>query len=244
MINRFKNHLIFFLLLSFSSVLSAKSDFRAGIAITINNDTLFGLIDYEPDSKLCGSIRIKTSEADQVNEYNTNVIKEYQFVNEHRKFVKNYNFFESKVAEVFFEVLAEGKLNLYYWIELNSQVHFFVRKSDNTHLYYMPFNRSERYVDNGRAKRFRTIDTTDHIDTLKKVMQDQPSLFTDIDKIIMPTRENLTKLVNKYNSNIQSVDYSKLKNNGLAGDEDDKTEVQVKTVKTKTTPSKVKVKKK
>ena len=40
------------------------------------------------------------------------------------------------------------------------------------------------------------------------------------------------------------IDQTKLKNNGMADDDDNKTDGKVKTVKTKTTPTKVKVKKK
>ena len=63
----------------------------------------------------------------------------------------------------------------------------------------MPFQRSERLVDNGYTKRFKTVSTINHIDSLKKYMADVSELKSDIDKIEIPTQNNITNIVAKYN---------------------------------------------
>ena len=69
--------------------------------------------------------------------------------------------------------------------------------------------------------------------------------WVHIDKVFtQTTKEGDEPIPNPVRDANGNVDYTKLKNNGLAEDENDKTDVPVKTVKTKTTPSKVKVKKK
>ena len=68
--------------------------------------------------------------------------------------------------------------------------------------------------------------------------------WVHVDKVFtQTTKEGDEPIPNPIRDANGNVDFSKLKNNGLAG-EDDKTEEQVKTVKTKTTPTKVKTKKK
>ena len=69
--------------------------------------------------------------------------------------------------------------------------------------------------------------------------------WVHIDKVFtQTTKEGDEPIPNPVRDANGNVDYTKLKNNGLGEDENNKTEEQVKTTKTKSTPSKVKVKKK
>ncbi len=69
--------------------------------------------------------------------------------------------------------------------------------------------------------------------------------WVHIDKIFtQTTKEGEEPIPNPVRDANGDIDQTKLKNNGMADDENDKTEEKVKTVKTKTTPIKVKLKKK
>ncbi|MEO5782813.1 MAG: hypothetical protein ABIQ07_06050 [Ginsengibacter sp.] len=68
--------------------------------------------------------------------------------------------------------------------------------------------------------------------------------WVHMDKVFtQTTKEGDEPIPNPVRDANGNIDQTKLKNNGMADDED-KTEEKVKTIKTKTTPSKVKVKKK
>jgi hypothetical protein len=69
--------------------------------------------------------------------------------------------------------------------------------------------------------------------------------WVHVDKVFtQTTKEGDEPIPNPIRDANGNIDFSRLKNNGLAADEDDKTEEKVKSVKTKTTPTKVKTKKK
>ena len=69
--------------------------------------------------------------------------------------------------------------------------------------------------------------------------------WVHIDKIFtQTTKEGEEPIPNPVRDANGDIDQTKLKNNGMADDENEKTEEKVKTVKTKTTPIKIKVKKK
>ena len=69
--------------------------------------------------------------------------------------------------------------------------------------------------------------------------------WVHLDKVFtQTTKEGDEPIPNPVRDANGDIDQSKLKNNGMADDENDKTEEKIKTVKSKTTPSKVKIKKK
>jgi hypothetical protein len=86
-----------------------------------------------------------------------------------------------------------------YWN--NGAVSYFVQKQGETTLHSLPYERQERYIDNGYTKRLKTVETTYHIDTLKMVMTDIPTLYPEIEKIQSPDKKSLIRIVSKYNSN-------------------------------------------
>lgn len=69
--------------------------------------------------------------------------------------------------------------------------------------------------------------------------------WVHLDKVFtQTTKEGDEPIPNPVRDANGDIDQTKLKNNGMADDDDNKTDGKVKTVKTKTTPTKVKVKKK
>jgi len=187
---------LLFLITGFSTSYAQKS-FRAGKIITNSGDTIVGLIDIMSDSKLNKECRFKQQENSQVLRYKPEDIKAFIIGNDLRKFVRGSLSFVS--GDVFLEVLCEGSINLYYLD--NNSIKYFVQKKGKPTVYSLPYERMERYVDNGSTKRLKIIETTYHIDTLKMVMKDKLYLYSDIEKIQKPEKKNLIEIVSKYNSN-------------------------------------------
>jgi len=184
-------------LITFFSGISAQNSFRAGKIITNNGDTLTGFIDARTESKLFKECLFKQQENSPVLTYKPADIRAYLLVNDMRKFIRGSLHHAS--GNVFLEVLCEGNLNLYYLN--NDATNYFIQKKGEKAVHTLPYERTERYVDNGYTKRLKVIETTYHIDTLKMVMKDRLSLYSDIEKIHRPERQNLMEIVSKYNSN-------------------------------------------
>jgi len=188
---------ILLLLLASLSGLNSQNTFQPGKIITNQDDTIVGFIDTRSDSKLYKECQFKQQENSQVLSYTPENIKAFIIGNDLRKFVRAGVPFVS--GNVFFEVLCEGSINLYY-LE-NKATMFFIQKKGETKAHSLPYKRTERYVDNGYTKRLKIIETTDHLDTLKMVMKDKPFLYPEIDKIQRPDKKNLINIVSKYNLN-------------------------------------------
>lgn len=178
--------------------ISAQSSFWLGQIITNNNDTVVGYIDTKSESGLFRECRFKTKDNSPVSTYTPETIKAFSIgVSAPRKFVgATYSSVSSEV--VFLEILSEGNLNLYYYNE--GGVKYFVQRKGETAIHSLPYQRTERYVDNGYSKRMKIIETVCHMDTLKMLMKDKPALYADIEMIQSPERNSLIVLVNKYNS--------------------------------------------
>ena len=211
--NPFK--LLLFTLLFTSTQLVAQSDFRQGHIITTSGDTLTGYIDYQADKSLCSKCRFRINKTEKVKEYIPAELQGYKFVKEDRKFISMAIPYKDGTKNVFLEVLVSGKMNLYYCNDKCLESYFFIQKRGEKQLANLPFTRVYREVKTGYATYMKNIDTSNHIDTLKKYMQDTPELFTNIEDLDSPKQTNLIKLVNLYNG------YSQDKS---------KTEIHVKKV--------------
>ena len=178
--------------------ISAQSGFRLGEIITNNNDTISGYIDTKSESGLFRECRFKTKENSPVFTYIPETIKAFSIGGSApRKFVgATYPTVSSEV--VFLEILSEGDLNLYYRKE--GTLKYFIQRKGETAIHSLPYQRMERYVDDGYTRQLKIIETVYHMDTLKMLMKDKPALYADIEKIQSPERNNLIALVNKYNS--------------------------------------------
>jgi hypothetical protein len=195
----FRQTILLLSLITCFSGLYSQTSFRKGKIITDSNDTISGLIDTRVESKLYRECRFKQSDNAQMVTYSPKTIKAFIIDDNMRKFVRGSH--PLVTDYVFFEVLCEGKINLYYSNETKSPNYFVQKKGENA-AHCLTYEQHERYVDNGYTRYLKTIETTYHIDTLKMLMSDAPSLYTDIEKIQTPGRSNLIKIVNKYNSGL------------------------------------------
>jgi len=191
--------------------ISAQSGFRVGKIITNNNDTISGYIDTKSESGLFRECRFKTKENSPVSTYTPETIKAFSIGGSApRKFVGT-TYLSVSNEVVFLEILSEGNLNLYYYKD--GGVKYFVQRKGETAIHSLPYQCTERYVDNGYSKRLKVIETVYHMDTLKMVMKDKPALYADIEKIQGPERNSLITLVNKYNSTSFNAVISSIRRN-------------------------------
>jgi len=183
---------------TFATSIYAQKTFQPGKIIIDDNDSLTGLIDSKSETALFKECKFRTDKTSPIITYTPLTIKAFSVSNGTvRKFVRAKIATNSKY--VFLEVLCEGEINLYYYKE--GQLHFFIQKKGESALHSLPYERSERYIDNGYSRQMKTVETTYHIDTLKLVMQDKPTLYPEIEKIQSPEKKNLLAIVNKYSSN-------------------------------------------
>ncbi len=200
----FKIFLIFFPF--FTLPLVAQSDFRLGSIVTNKGDTVHGLIDYQADYKLQASCRFKTANKESIDNYNASDIKGFRFDKEQRFFITDSVTVNEKYHLIFLEIILEGKLNLYRFTETTLVNYFFIKRSGDTFLSYIPFKKYyEKIASNhGLSTYTQNIEhtSTNHIDTLKKCMSDAPSIYSEIEKIKEPTEASLIKILKLYHEKI------------------------------------------
>lgn len=184
-----------------SAQLVAQGNFEQAEIITENGDVIVGLVDCQSDMRMAQKCRFKQDKKQKVRTYYPEELKQFTLTKQNRTFVKRRIDVEKAGGkEVFLDLLVAGKINLYYLRDRHLINRYFIEKKGEKTLADLPFSRQERYVDNGNSRKLLTIDTTNHIDTLKKYMQDTSSLYPNIEDIQFPQKDKLIKLVKLYNS--------------------------------------------
>lgn len=200
----FKIFLIFFPF--FSLPLLAQSDFRLGSIVTNKGDTVHGLIDYQADYKLQATCRFKTADKESIDNYKASDIKGFRFDKEQRIFFTDSVKVDGNYHLIFLEIILEGKLSLYKFVETTLVDYFFIKRSGEKFLSYIPFKKyyEKTTSDHGLSTYIQTIEhtSTNHIDTLKKCMSDAPSIYREIEKVKEPTEASLIKILKLYHEKI------------------------------------------
>jgi hypothetical protein len=91
-------------------------------------------------------------------------------------------------------------MSLYYYKDENKKDNFFIQKREMKDKVILPFKRGYKKNLNGFIINSMTSNSTNHIDTLKKYMDDATGIYPDIELIDIPMKSNLLKLVIQYNS--------------------------------------------
>lgn len=179
--------------------LSAQSTFKRGRVISLSGDTISGEIDYQSYYKLSKVCNFRTSKSAKTQRFSTNDIKGFILDEKAKEFERARLHYYGDSITAFVEKLVVGKMSLFSLYETAPNQSFYIKQKDKSDYVFLPFQRSERLVDNGYTKRFKTVSTINHIDSLKKYMADVSELKSDIDKIEIPTQNNITNIVAKYN---------------------------------------------
>lgn len=123
----------------------AQKDFRPGYVVTLQNDTLRGLINYKGDTKSALECSFKTTETAETQTFKPDQIKGYGFPAEksyeslrakiiNRKFNDITNKFEeipvaSQPEVNFMHLLVKGYASLFYLVDLSGARHFYLQKA-------------------------------------------------------------------------------------------------------------------
>ena len=197
--NKIKRFLVISLLLAIHTQM--QGSFRSGTIFTSNGDTITGFIDYQSNIHLAQKCRFKSDKNAKVIVYFPSDLNGFWFKNENRNFEKKTILDKNKVTEVFFELLVSGEVRLFdCYSQTGLSGHFFIQKANRGRLIDLPFLSQQTYVDNGYTRKLTTINSSDHIDSLKKYMKDVPAVWPKIEELSYPEKLKLIELVKLYNS--------------------------------------------
>jgi len=178
--------LIITVLLLFVGVTNAQQDFRSGYIITLEDDTIYGEIDYRGDMLMCKVCKFK-ADNDSVLEYFPGEIIGYRFTDS-----KYYISKEIDGKSVFLEYLINGIVSFYYLKDGDGD-HYYINKS-GLGIREIPYKEGIRTKD---GKQY-IYESKKHIGFLNVYMQDAPNFQSRIAQIKKPDHRNLIRLAEDY----------------------------------------------
>lgn len=191
--NVFKSKQTFSIVLSICLFLGVKaqSDFRPGYIITLQGDTVKGLINYRGDignAKDC----IFKKEVDQEKIiYAPDQIKSYRFIDGKYYISTNYLNYKFK-NQVFVEYIIKGSISIYYYRD-DITDHYYTSK--DTLVIELDHHEIEATIpENGNLVQRKS---QKYKGQLKYLMSDQPALFNKVDGIVCNTKD-LISLTREY----------------------------------------------
>ncbi|MGR3811309.1 hypothetical protein [Jiulongibacter sp. NS-SX5] len=198
-----KSHLLaLFTLIALNTF--GQSDFKPGIIIQNNGDTLRGEIDNRGDIFLTTTCRFNNGS--ETIDYNAYDIKAFQLFDG-----KYYVSKELGELKVFMEYIVKGELDLYYLRNIEGD-HYYLEK-EGLGLMEMTYYEEIRYKgDNSYLYK-----SNDHMRLLTYFMQDAKQLQPKIERIDKPDRKKLTLLAEEYHNLVcktgeECIIYKKPKN--------------------------------
>lgn len=190
-ISRSKRVIILILFLFILIEAKAQSDFRPGYVITLQGDTVNGLINYRKDldnSKNC----IFKNKADQESIiYTPDQIRAYRF-KDGKYYISSNSLNHKFENNVFVEHVSKGAVSIYYYKD-DVQEHLLVSKDT---LILELDNQERRGGNPGFDERF-VANLQLYKRQLKYLMQDQPSLLGKVDRTAY-SRKDLIALAKDY----------------------------------------------
>ena len=108
----------------------SQTDFRPGYYITLENDTVYGLIDYRGEirnSRFCEYKKDRNSESKRIT---PEEIKAYKFFND-KYYISKIIDYKDQKTPVFLEILVDGISDLYFMRDTERDM-YFIEKEDGT----------------------------------------------------------------------------------------------------------------
>jgi len=189
MIN-YRGILIITVLLLFVRVTNAQKDFRSGYIITLDEDTIYGEIDYRGDIQMCKVCKFKT-DSNNEKEYLPEELVGYRFTDS-----KYYISKDIEGEKAFLEYLINGIVNFYYLRDEDGD-HYFIDKS-GLKIREIPYYKGIKTKD---GKQY-VYESKKHIGFLNIYMQDAPDFQSRIAQVKKPDHRNLIRLAEDYHKAI------------------------------------------
>lgn len=196
--------MLFLTLLFFSLNLFSQLNFIQGKIILNNNDTITGEIDYRNDFVITNECLFRSGLNKPQTRYSPFDIKGYN--------VDSRDFVSKKSGEnvYFMEKIIKGTISLYSAMDVTRNIHYYIDKNDSS---FIELTYQEKTIDNKGARYLYKSKL--HLGILKEYMKDAPSVFSKIDKIQTPNRENLTQLIAFYDEIAGDEKFNKRKKNQI-----------------------------
>lgn len=173
----------------------SQADFKKGFVITLEKDTLFGLVGYREGSKSYKACDFRKSTAEEIVTYQPNEIAGYGIVR--GKFFVSRTIQEKKREPnlIFLEMVVKGLVSLYKFGEV-----YFLEKDDGV-LRQLINEKEEAFVgDNPQQyKRRVLLQSNEHIAIMNMLLVDCSELSARIPKVHLTERQ-LTELIEDYNT--------------------------------------------
>lgn len=140
-----KTFLLLVAILLIHTLTYAQSNYKPGIIITNQNETIRGFIDYRTDDMNARQCRFKKEESSPEKIYHPGDISTYKF-DDGKYYVSRNVEIDSIQTEVFLEFLVEGVINLYY-CKHNGQAYYFFEDENGKMVSYT--QKPEKLNDKG-----------------------------------------------------------------------------------------------
>lgn len=183
--NIFKIKRVFTLALTILTffVAKAQSDFRPGYIITLQGDTINGLINFRGDKANAMSCTFKkVADLEEIT-YTSDQIKSYQFV-DGKYYLSSISMNYKFNYHVFLEYVIKGSVSIFYYQD-DVKDHYFAAKGTTIieldHHNRLTGNAEEDILILAKPEKFKA--------QLKLLIQDQPVLFGNIDRIDCNTKD-------------------------------------------------------
>ncbi|NVO18345.1 MAG: hypothetical protein HXX13_01520 [Bacteroidetes bacterium] len=183
------------LLLAITNMVLAQNDFRPGFIITLNNDTLKGLLQYKGSISSARKCGFKASEdAEQVH-YSPTEIKSYRF-QDGKYYVSRNVSIEGKVDTLFLEYLIDGIVDIYYYRDGQDKENYLVDPGDGN---FIVLDDSARvFIRNG--SRYE-CDAKRYIGILKYIFRASPDVSQEVERIKLDHR-SLIRVARQYHNEV------------------------------------------
>jgi len=197
-----KTLLLFLIATGFLTNLHGQSQYKKGIVVTNNGDTISGLIAYREGSRSYKVCNFKKSKGAPLTKYSPDQIQSYGFVNDMHYESKPFESDNGNTNNFFFEVLVKGKLTLYKY-----SLRYFVEKNGDG-LHELTNKKQEVIVDNETYMK----DSKRYLGVLNYLTADCEN-FTETLIQSGNGEKDLTEIVEKYNrcKGEESISYKEKK---------------------------------
>ncbi|MCB0845736.1 MAG: hypothetical protein KDD63_18780 [Bacteroidetes bacterium] len=171
--------------------LYSQPDFRQGYIITLEEDTIYGEIDYRGALDMGSFCKFRELDSDSVKLFKPTDIHSFRFLGS-----KYYVSREYEGKTYFFEYLIKGMINIYFLRSEHGDNYYFDK--DSVQFRMIPYEEGIKYRENTRY----FFQTTDHMNMLRYYMQDDPDIESKVTKVKKPAHKNLIKMARQYHYSV------------------------------------------
>ncbi|MCU0459248.1 MAG: hypothetical protein MUE37_09215 [Bacteroidales bacterium] len=173
-------------------VLSGQANFKKGYIITVEGDTLHGLVDLRGDRYNSANCTFTEGPVAEAVTFEPGSLLGYGFEDGRRYLSKSVDS-ESGYQLFFMEVLLDGILDLFYYRSADNDSYYFVETAKGE---FLGLTEKQRMVSDPELGK-GIIRTKYYVGTLRYAMSDAPELSPDIERLSLKQNE-LVKLIQRY----------------------------------------------